>query len=453
MAARSKGSQALASAPDTAPAPMLKRFVNVKDEEVGSVLLSFVYFFTLMCGYAILKPLRDEMATAGGVKNVAWVFTATFGVMLVAVPAFSALVARWPRQRVIPLVYRFFLVNLLGFFAVLTLGGVERTLVARVFFVWVSVYNLFVVSIFWSFMADLFESEQGRRLFGFIAAGGTVGMLVGPFLVKHLAEPLGATNLMLLTAVLLEVSARCVRRLSHRSVIARPRETAAEAPVGGGVFDGLRLLFSSPLLLALGLQILLYAATSTFLYNQQAHIVDAMASGTDARTAAFANIDFWVQALTLVLQMVVAGRLMSRFGLGLALAVAPLLTAIGSFWLAVMPTMLVLITFKSLRGATHYSLERPAREVLFTSVDRETKYKSKGFIDTVVYRGSDSVSSWLYTGLDKLGMSTSALSLATIPLAGLWLAVSLWLARLARQPRPSAPAATPSLAAPVDAAR
>ncbi|OJT25256.1 MFS transporter [Archangium sp. Cb G35] len=431
---------------------MLKKFVNVKDEEVGSVLLSFVYFFTLMCGYAILKPLRDEMATAGGVKNVAWVFTATFMVMLVAVPAFSALVARWPRQRVIPLVYRFFLVNLLGFFVVLSLG-VAREQVARVFFVWVSVYNLFVVSIFWSFMADLFESEQGRRLFGFIAGGGTVGMLVGPFLVKHLAEPLGATNLMLITAVLLEVSAQCVRRLSHRAVIARPREAAAEAPVGGGIFDGLRLLFSSPLLLGLGLQILLYAATSTFLYNQQAHIVASVASGTDARTAAFANIDFWVQALTLVLQMVVAGHLMSRFGLGLVLAVAPLVTAIGSFWLAVFPTMLVLIAFKSLRGATHYSLERPAREVLFTSVDREAKYKSKGFIDTVVYRGSDSVSSWLYTGLDKLGMSTSALSLATIPLAGMWLAVSLWLARLARKPEPSAPAATPELASPVDAAR
>ncbi|HYO67811.1 MAG TPA: MFS transporter, partial [Archangium sp.] len=158
-------------------------------------------------------------------------------------------------------------------------------------------------------------------------------------------------------------------------------------------------------------------------------------------------------ALTLVLPMVVAGRLMARFGLGLVLAVAPVITAVGSLWLAAVPTMLVLITFKSLRGATHYSLERPAREVLFTSVDREAKYKSKGFIDTVVYRGSDSVSSWLYTGLDKLGMGTSALSLATIPLAGLWLAVSLWLARLARQPRPSAPAAAPALVSPVDAAR
>ncbi|WP_309888970.1 MFS transporter [Archangium sp.] len=427
---------------------MLERFVNVKDEEVGAVLLSFVYFFTLMCGYAILRPLRDEMATAGGVRDVPWLFTATFVVMLVAVPVFSGLVSRWPRQRVIPLVYRFFLLNLLAFFVVLKLG-VERELVGRVFFVWVSVYNLFVVSVFWSFMADLFETEQGRRLFGFIAAGGTVGMLVGPFLVKHLAQPLGATYLMLFTVVLLEGSARCVQALSRRAAVVQHRATATtEAPVGGGIFSGVRLLFSSPLLLALALQMLLYAATSTFLYNQRAHIVDAVASGANARTAAFANIDFWVQVLTLVLQTLVTGRLLPRFGLGPALAVAPLLTVLGFLGLAVVPSMLMLIGFQSLRGASHYAFERPGRELLFTGVDRETKYKSKGFIDTVVYRGSDSLSAWLYKGLDTLGLSVSGLALAAVPVAGLWLAVSLWLARH----QPTAPAEAPALA-PADAAR
>ena len=428
---------------------MLKRFVNVKDEEVGAVLLSFVYFFTLMCGYAILKPLRDEMATAGGVRDVPWLFTATFVVMLVAVPVFSALVSRWPRRRVIPLVYRFFLLNLLAFFVVLKLG-VERELVGRVFFVWVSVYNLFVVSVFWSFMADLFETEQGRRLFGFIAAGGTVGMLVGPFLVKQLAQPLGATHLMLFTVVLLEGSARSVQALSRRAAVVQHRATATtEAPVGGGIFSGLRLLFSSPLLLALALQMLLYAATSTFLYNQRAHIVDAVASGANARTAAFANIDFWVQVLTLVLQTLVTGRLLPRFGLGPALAVAPLLTVLGFLGLAVVPSLLMLIGFQSLRGASHYAFERPGRELLFTGVDRETKYKSKGFIDTVVYRGSDSLSAWLYKGLDTLGLSVSGLALAAVPVAGLWLAVSLWLARH----QPTTPAEAPAALSPADAAR
>jgi len=414
---------------------MLKKFVNVKDEEVGPVLLSFLYFFTLMCGYAILKPLRDEMATAKGVRDVPWLFTAAFLVMLVAVPAFSALVSRWPRRRVLPFVYRFFLLHLLAFFAALRLGA-DRDTVARVFFVWVSVYNLFVVSVFWTFMADLFGREQGRRLFGFIAAGGTTGMLVGPFLVKLLAEPVGAMNLMLLTAVLLEGSARCVRGLSGR-MGGGPSPSSAEAPVGGGVFDGVRLLFSSPLLRGLALQMLLYAATSTFLYNQQAHIVDRVASGANARAAAFANIDFWVQVLTLVLQVGVTGRLIQRFGLGAALAVAPLLTALGFAGLAVLPGMGVLISFKALRNASHYALERPGREILFTGVDRETKYKSKGFIDTVVYRGSDSVSAWMYRGLDTVGLGTTGLALAAVPVAGLWLAVSLWLARYSREHSPA----------------
>ncbi|ATB28212.1 NTP/NDP exchange transporter [Melittangium boletus] len=414
---------------------MLEKFVNVKKEEKGPVLLSFLYFFTLMCGYAILKPLRDEMATAKGVRDVPWLFTAAFLTMLVAVPAFSALVSRWPRRRVLPFVYRFFLIHLLAFFGALRLG-VDRDTVARVFFVWVSVYNLFVVSVFWTFMADLFGREQGRRLFGFIAAGGTTGMLVGPFLVKLLAEPVGATNLMLLTAVLLEGSARCVRGLSGR-MAAGVSPLSSEAPVGGGVLDGVRLLFSSPLLRGLAVQMLLYAATSTFLYNQQVHIVDRVASGANARAAAFANIDFWVQVLTLVLQVGVTGRLIQRFGLGAALAVAPLLTALGFAGLAVLPGMGVLISFKALRNASHYALERPGREILFTGVDRETKYKSKGFIDTVVYRGSDSVSAWMYRGLDTLGLGTTGLALAAVPVAGLWLAVSLWLARYSREHAPA----------------
>jgi AAA family ATP:ADP antiporter len=416
---------------------MLKKFVNVKDEEVGLVLVSFFYFFTLMCGYAILKPLRDEMATAKGVQGVPWLFTATFLVMLVAVPAFSALVSRWPRQRVLPLVYRFFLLHLLAFFVVLKLG-VEREVVARAFFVWVSVYNLFVVSVFWTFMADLFVSEQGRRLFGFIAAGGTTGMLVGPFLVKLLAEPVGAMNLMLITAVLLETSARCVRHLSRQMTVATPSPAgAAESPMGGGVFAGVRLLFSSPLLRGLALQMLLYAATSTFLYYQQVHIVDRGASGANARAAAFAHIDFWVQVLTLVLQLGVTGRLIHRFGLSAALAVAPLLTVLGFAGLALLPGMGVLIAFKALRNASHYALERPGREILFTSVDRETKYKSKGFIDTVVYRGSDTLSSWMYRGLDVLGLGPMGLALSAVPVACLWLTVSVWLARYSRDHLPA----------------
>jgi AAA family ATP:ADP antiporter len=410
---------------------MLKRFVDVRDEEVGAVLWSFLYFFTLMCGYAILRPIRNEMGTAGDVKHLTWLFTATFLVMLAAVPAFSALVARWPRRVVIPRVYRFFLANLVGFFVLLKLG-VAREGVARAFYVWLSVYNLFVVSIFWSFMADVFASEQGKRLFGFIAAGGTTGMIVGPFLVGRLAERVGPLHLILLSAAMLEVSAQCVRQLSRWAHDVQHQAPTSEAPVGGGMFAGLRLMLTSPFLLAMGLQVLLYAATSTFLYYQEVQLVAAVAKDSAARTAAFADIDFWVQVLTLGLQALVTGRVISRLGLGAAMAVAPVLTALGFLGLAAAPVLGVLIAFKSLRGASHYALERPSREILFTTVDREARYKSKSFIDTVVYRGSDTVSAWLQGGLTALGLGMTGLSLAAVPVAGLWLTVSLYLARRQR---------------------
>jgi AAA family ATP:ADP antiporter len=409
---------------------MIKRFVDVRQEERDAVLWSFFYFFTLMCGYFILKPVRDEMGTAGGVKDLKKLWTATFMVMMVAVPVYSALVARWPRKRVIPFVYRFFLLNLLGFFVALKLG-LSKELVARSFYVWLSVYNLFVVSVFWSFMADLFVSEQGRRLFGFISAGGTAGILIGLLLVRELAVPLGPVNLIIFSAALLEVSARCVQRLSRwaHDVQSPP---SMGAPVGGGVLTGLKLLATSPFLLALGLQTVFYTVTSSFLYILQVKLVDTVASGSAARTTAFANIELWVQVATLIIQAFVTGRLISKLGLAVAMAVAPVLTALGFMGLAVMPAILLFVGVRALRGAAHYGLERPSREILFTTVSREEKYKAKSFIDTVVYRGGDVVGGWMEGGLSALGLGVTGVLLTAMPLAGLWLAISLYLARHSR---------------------
>ncbi len=406
---------------------MLKRFVDVREEEEGAVLWSFLYFFTLMCGYFILKPVRDEMGTAGGVRGLKVLWTATFVVMMVVVPLYSALVARWPRKRVIPFVYRFFLLNLLGFFVLLKLG-VAREHVARAFYVWLSVYNLFVVSVFWSFMADLFASEQGRRLFGFIASGGTAGILLGLFLVRELAIPLGPVNLILLTAVLLEVSAQCVKRLSRWAYDVQQPPSPGE-PVGGGVLSGLKLLATSPFLLGLGLQTVFYTVTSTFLYILQVKLVDTVASGAAARTTAFANIELGVQLLTLLLQAFITGRLISKLGLAVAMAVAPVFTALGFLGLAVLPAIALFVTVRSLRSASHYALERPSREILFTTVSRVEKYKAKSFIDTVVYRGGDVVGGWMEGGLSALGLGVAGVLLTAMPMAGLWLAVSLYLAR------------------------
>jgi AAA family ATP:ADP antiporter len=195
---------------------------------------------------------------------------------------------------------------------------------------------------------------------------------------------------------------------------------------------GLRLLVTSPFLLALGMQVLLYAATSTFLYYQEVQLVASLAKDAASRTAAFADIDFWVQVLTLAIQTLVTGRVISRLGLGVAMAVAPVLTLVGFGVLAFAPVLAVLIAVKSLRGASHYALERPSREILFTTVDREARYKSKSFIDTVVYRGSDTLSAWLQGGLTALGLGMTGLSLAAVPVAALWLAVALYLARQQR---------------------
>ncbi|MCI0570800.1 MAG: MFS transporter [Myxococcaceae bacterium] len=413
---------------------MLKRLVDVREGEGRGLLLSFAFCFAVMCGYAILRPLRDEMAVVGSTRSIslALMFTWTFGAMLVAVPVYSAMVARFPRHRAIPLVYAFFLANLLAFFALMKLG-VAPAAVARVFFVWVSVYNLFVVSIFWSFMADLFAGEQGKRLFGFIAAGGTTGMIVGPGLTALLARPLGPVNLLLVSAGFLLLALGLVLELTrwaHGQLQARPaRGPDPEAPVGGTVFAGFRLLVRSPLLLAMGTQTLLYAATSTFLYFQQQKLVAAAAADATQRLELFAHMDMAVQGLTLLLQTGVTGRLLQRAGLAVALAVVPVVTGLGFLGLATAHSLVLLTVFRSLRSATHYAFERPSREVLFTAVDREQKYKAKSFIDTALYRGSDLAGGWLYTGLGALGLGLSGVALAAIPLAAAWLGTSLYLAR------------------------
>ena len=249
-------------------AGMLARSVNVREDEIRALLLSFAYFFCLLCGYYILRPLREEMGVAGGVRNLPWLFTGTFLVMLAAVPAFGAAVARFPRRKLVPFVYRFFIVNILLFYLLFTLGA-GRVYLARAFFIWVSVYNLFVVSVFWSFMADIFESAQGKRLFGFIAAGGTMGALLGPAITTFLAVPLGPINLLPISAVFLELAVQCIRLL-----LASPgvREYAADAPageaIGGGVFSGAVRVFRSPYLLGICVYILLFTTTSTFVYFQ-----------------------------------------------------------------------------------------------------------------------------------------------------------------------------------------
>jgi AAA family ATP:ADP antiporter len=411
----------------------LSRVVAVRPEEVRALLWSFAYFFCLLAAYYILRPLRDEMGVAGGVRNLQWLFTATFVTMLAAVPCYGALVARLPRRRFIPLVYHFFVANLVIFWLLLILG-VERQLVARVFFVWISVFNLFAVSVFWSFMADLYSSEQGKRLYGFIAAGGSIGALAGPAITIVLAQAIGVVNLLVVAALLLEVAVICAARLEPKSeVAAKPAE-----PVGGGALDGLKMILRSPYIAGITLWVSLLSVAATFLYFEQAVIVAAASDDPAVRTRIFATVDLAVGLLTLAVQFLATGKLIQRFGVGPALGLVPVVFMVGFAVLAVAPVLMVVIGFQALQRTANFAISNPAREVLFTVVARDEKYKAKNVIDMVAVRGADAVGGWLITGLRGLSMEARAIAATAIALAAAGFALSIALGR-AQARRAAAP--------------
>jgi len=412
--------------PNERPAALLQRLVNVRPGEVSALFWAFLYFFSLLCSYYIVRPMRDEMGIAGGVDNLQWLFTGTFLAMLAVVPLFGWVSSRFERRRFLPAVYVFFIVNLLLFF-LLFRSGVTHAWVARAFFIWASVFNLFVVSVFWSFMADIFSNAQARRLFGFIAAGGTAGAICGPLLTTALALPLGPANLLPVSAGLLGVAVFCIHRLgAWRSALgeqdaAQPDNGRA---IGGQILAGVQLVLRSPYLLGICLLMLLFTTLATFLYFQQAQIVRDSFSDPAQRTAVFAAMDLAVNVLTLLFQVLLTGRLVQWLGLGWTLALVPLLLAAGFLALGLSPVLAVLVVVQVLRRAGNYAIMRPAREMLYVVLGREEKYKAKNFIDTVVYRGGDAFSAWAYAGLRALGLSLSAIAYVAVPLAQLWAGIA-----------------------------
>jgi ATP:ADP antiporter, AAA family len=419
----------------------LKRLVNVEPEEIRALLWSFSYFFALLCSYYILRPMRDEMGIAGGVEHLQWLFTGTFLAMLAAVPLFGWVTSRYPRKQFLPLVYIFFIACLLLFFGLFRYGNIDAW-VARAFFIWTSVFNLFIVSVFWSFMADLFSNAQAKRLFGFIAAGGTAGALAGPALTATLAIPLGPTNLLLISAACLAWAMLCIRRLliwreGTGPIPAAVADAGEQSPptgkdqgLGGGALAGLRLIAGSPYLLGICLLILLYTTLSTFLYFQQAQIIRDNFDDPAKRTTVFAAMDFAVNALTLVGQVFITSRLVKAVGLGWTLALIPVVLAGGFLLLGLAPLLAVLVVVQVGRRAGNYAIMKPAREMLFVILSQEEKYKAKNVIDTVIYRSGDVISAWAYTGLQALGLGLSAIAFIAVPVAGGWAWISYQLGRM-----------------------
>lgn len=411
---------------------LLQRLIDVRPAEARPLAWSWLYFFSVLFSYYILRPIRDEMGVAGGVEHLQWLFTGTLAAMIAVNPAFAALVARLPRVRFIAVTYRFFLVNLLLFAALLYLATTEQNIwIGRAFFIWTSVYNLFVVSIFWALMVDVFDSEQGKRLFGCIAAGATVGGIFGSTVTAALARQVSPVFLLLISAALLEAAVFCMRRLSRLTDALRrgPAGAREQTVIGGSVFAGLKHTVGSPYLANVGVYILLFTVTSTFLYFQQAEIVRDSFADRGARTAFFAKVDLVVNLLTLGAQLFLTGRVLRWIGVALTLSMLPLLSCLGFTALALTPTLAVLVVYQVVRRAGNFAFARPSREVLYTVVPREDKYKAKSFIDTVVYRLGDQMGAWSYAGLGVLGLGLTGISLVAVPLSLAWLVNGLWLGR------------------------
>ena len=432
------------SIPGTTPVhPLLAKLVAVKPGEIRALLWSFAYFFCLLAGYYVLRPVRDEMGLVSGIKNLPKLFAITFFVMLAMMPIYGALVARLPRRVFIPAVYHFFVINIVVFWLFLT-QGIALGITAQVFFVWISVFNLFAVSVFWSFMADLYDAERSKRLFGFIAAGGSAGALLGPTLAAELAVPLGRANLLIIAAVLLEGAVFCAMRLEQAAAIFKSAVTPAvsgqqqssSGGTGGNPLAGLALIARSPYLAGIALWVALLSLAGTFLYFQQLEIVAAFTADRDQRTAIFARIDQAVSLLTLTVQFLATGKLIQRFGAGPAAAFLPLVFALGFIALWATPVLWAVIVFQATQRAANFAISNPAREVLFTVLGRDEKYKAKYVIDNVVFRGGDVAFSWLFTSLRGMGMELGAISLATVPVTAAWFALALTLGRMQEQRAP-----------------
>ncbi|TLZ18006.1 MAG: MFS transporter [Gammaproteobacteria bacterium] len=419
---------------------LLRRLVVLQPGEAPALLASFATLLCMFASYTILRPVRDALGITSGLEKIPYLFWGVFIVMLVLQPLYGWLTSRFPRAVFLPWVYGFFIANLLGFYVWFRLGA-DRTWIARTYFVWVSVFNLFVVAAFWSLMADLFTREQAGRVFGFIWAGASTGGLIGPFVAHELAVPFGAINLLPISAALLAVSLvlmiAVIRLQRTQAAAVRVEEPPqADAALGGSLWAAFGQVVRSPYLLGIALFVLLMTSVSTFLYlEQQAFVAKAFATA-DERTRFFGGIDFWVQAASLLMQLLFFGRLFKWVGLRAMLVSVPVIMTAGYALVALAPGFMVLVVVYAVRRVGDYALTRPCRDALFTVVSREEKYKAKSLIDTFVYRGGDALSGSLYKELTgSFGAGPAAIGWLGAVISALWSVLALALGKAQEQRR------------------
>ena len=407
------------------------RIVDAKPAEMRALWLGFAFHFLILTGYYIMRPIRDSIAAGNRLETLPWMFTATLGAMVIANALFAAVVARMSRRKFIPLAYAFFIFNLALFFVLMRTGSPEQQVwIGRALYVWVSVFNLFNTAIFWAFMTDLFTVEQGKRLYGFIAVGGSLGGVLGASITARYVQNIGPANLLAISAVIFALGATLVQFFpSNFTDRNKPVKAGGEQPIGGSIWSGLTHIFRSPYLLGLAGSMLLYTTTSTWAYLQQSDLTRSAFADSATRTIFLAHLDIWVNSITVLIQIFLTGRLLKWFGVGFTLVSLPFISMIGFGAMGVATSLAVLAVFQVARRVAAYALMRPSREILFTVLKREDKYKVKSVTDTLGYRTGDQLGVWSYTGASALGLSLSSISFIAVPVLAGWCILSLWLGK------------------------
>lgn len=422
----------------------VQRLFNVRRDERIPVLAAAAFFFCVLTALMVLRPAREALGMQRGIEAVRWLFMGTAVVTLAVNPVFGLLVSHFRRLQFIAATYLFFALSLVGFYLLMTAAPAAVGVTSgQVFYVWFSVFNLFITMLFWALMADRFSLEQSKRFFPLIAVGGTSGAIFGPWLAAMLAQSLGTPALLLVSAGFLALALGAAwavtRTQPHRPDAAGPMDPEA-APVvseqtiiGGSAWEGFHAVLRSRYLIGIAGYALILAVIATFIYFTRLQMVAALGDDVDLRTAWFARIDLLTQAATLLLQALVTGRLMRRLGVPLTLALLPMTVVLGFIGLALVASLAALIAFEACFRAVQRAVMRPARETLYTVVSREEKYKAKAFIDTFIYRGGDVVGAQAEGLLGRLGWGLVALASVAVPLAVAWAVLGVWLGRTQRR--------------------
>ncbi|HEX6574637.1 MAG TPA: MFS transporter [Gemmatimonadaceae bacterium] len=425
---------------------VIQRFMHIRREEAWPVLVSGLAFFFILTALMMLKPAREALGLERGIEAIRWLFVGTAVVTLAVNPLFGLMVSRFRRLVFINVAYLFFAVSLLVFYGLLVMApaAIGKTS-GMVFFVWFSVFNLFATMIFWGVMADRFSLDQGKRLFGLITVGGSLGAIAGPWLASQLAKPLGTAALLPIAAGVLGLAMLSLRGVTKLQPGHENATIDERSVIGGSAWDGFRAVTRSPYLLGISAYVLIMTVFATFIYFTKLHLVAGLGDGLDVRTTVFAKIDLYTQITTMTMQGFVTGRVMKRLGVPFALTLLPITAGLGVAGLAVVASLAAIVVLQAAYNAVQRGIVRPARETLFTVVPRTDKYKSKAFIDTFVYRTGDVMGSQVEGALGRLGTGVASLISISLPLAVVWGALGFWLGR--RQQRQAEHRFVPTLSA------